>query len=326
MAKYLMLRKRHMTLLLALLVVVMVTITGFAWNYKTVTVKADGQTYTIKTHLNSTNGILHDAGVPMGVKDAVLLSTPTLQDGTVLTVLRAFPVHVTIAGQTKTVMTVQRTAQGLADELGYGAPNYTPLGNENEILKANSSVNIARVTERSTQTYTRPIEVVVEKRRDDTMFRGQEVVVQTGRAGSEKVEEQILYENGKEIKRQVIKAEVVTPMEPTIIRVGSRETVTTSRGEVRFREMMTMTATAYLPTDGGGHGITASGMRARYGVVAVDPAVIPLGTRLFIPGYGLAVAADTGGDIVGNRIDLVMEDYSSAMAFGRREVDVYVLE
>ena len=87
-----------------------------------------------------------------------------------------------------------------------------------------------------------------------------------------------------------------------------------------------MEASAYLPWDGGGSGITASGMPAQYGVAAVDTDVIPLGTRLYIPGYGIAIAADTGGAIYGNRIDLCMEDYGSAMQFGRRDVTVYVLD
>lgn len=86
-----------------------------------------------------------------------------------------------------------------------------------------------------------------------------------------------------------------------------------------------MEATAYLPTDGDGYGITATGIPATYGVAAVDPAVIPLGSRLYIPGYGEAIAADTGGAIYGNRIDLCMESYSECMNFGRRYVTVYVL-
>ena len=89
--------------------------------------------------------------------------------------------------------------------------------------------------------------------------------------------------------------------------------------------VMTMEATAYLPGDGGGSGITATGIPATYGVAAVDPSVIPLGSRLYIPGYGEAVAADTGGAIYGYRIDLCMESYSEAMDFGRRDVTVYVL-
>ncbi len=89
--------------------------------------------------------------------------------------------------------------------------------------------------------------------------------------------------------------------------------------------VMTMEATAYLPTDGDGYGITATGIPATYGVAAVDPAIIPLGSRLYIPGYGEAIAADTGGAIYGYRIDLCMESYSECMNFGRRDVTVYVL-
>ena len=58
----------------------------------------------------------------------------------------------------------------------------------------------------------------------------------------------------------------------------------------------------------------------------MDPNVIPLGTRLYIPGYGMAIAADTGGAIRGHKIDLLMESYGEAMEFGRRSVEVYVLQ
>ena len=94
---------------------------------------------------------------------------------------------------------------------------------------------------------------------------------------------------------------------------------------VDYVAVMSMEATAYLPGDGDGSGITATGIPATYGVAAVDPAVIPLGSRLYIPGYGEAIAADTGGAIYGYRIDLCMESYSEAMNFGRRNVTVYVL-
>ena len=71
--------------------------------------------------------------------------------------------------------------------------------------------------------------------------------------------------------------------------------------------------------------IPANGHRLQRGMVAVDPDVIPLGTQLYIEGYGYAVADDTGGAIVGNRIDLAMDSTSEAENFGRRDVVVYVL-
>ena len=104
------------------------------------------------------------------------------------------------------------------------------------------------------------------------------------------------------------------------------EQVQTSRGAQRYSAAYTMEATAYIASDGNGDGITAMGLVAQHGVVAVDPGVIPLGTRLYIPGYGEAIAADTGGAINGNRIDLCMNSYGEAMNFGRRYVTVYVLD
>ncbi len=69
-------------------------------------------------------------------------------------------------------------------------------------------------------------------------------------------------------------------------------------------------------------GRTATGMPVGWGVVAVDPSVIPLGTRLTIPGYGEGVAADTGGTVRGNTIDLWFPTLAEARAWGRRTVTI----
>jgi 3D (Asp-Asp-Asp) domain-containing protein len=89
--------------------------------------------------------------------------------------------------------------------------------------------------------------------------------------------------------------------------------------------MLRMVATAYTASCYGCSGITALGYHAGHGIVAVDPRVIPLGTHLFIPGYGPAIAGDTGGAIKGSRIDLGFNSFSDALQFGRREITVYVL-
>jgi 3D (Asp-Asp-Asp) domain-containing protein len=67
-------------------------------------------------------------------------------------------------------------------------------------------------------------------------------------------------------------------------------------------------------------------MMAGYGIVAVDPRVIRLGTKLYVEDYGFCVAGDTGGAIKGTRIDLGFDTYSEAIRFGRRTVAVYVLD
>ena len=123
-------------------------------------------------------------------------------------------------------------------------------------------------------------------------------------------------------EEQAKQAQQLLEMEPQL-RDGYVET---SHGALRYTNVMVMEASAYLPTDGGGSCVTASGLPATHGVVAVDPDVIPLGTQVYIPGYGVAIAADTGGMIEGDMIDLCMEDYDDCMAFGRRDIDVYILE
>ena len=111
-----------------------------------------------------------------------------------------------------------------------------------------------------------------------------------------------------------------------IVEEPPQNVIETSQGLIEYTEVMGMEATAYLPTDGSAEGITAMGIPATYGIVAVDPDIIPLGSRVYIPGYGEALAADTGGAIYGYRIDLCMENYYEAMDFGRRTVTVFVLK
>ena len=88
---------------------------------------------------------------------------------------------------------------------------------------------------------------------------------------------------------------------------------------------LAMIATAYTAHCSGCSGTTAIGMHAGHGIVAVDPRVIPLGTHMFIPGYGPAIAGDTGGAIRGRRIDLGFNSDAAAFRFGRRPVTVYLI-
>ena len=98
-----------------------------------------------------------------------------------------------------------------------------------------------------------------------------------------------------------------------------------SDGVGSYQKRMVMDATAYTAHDPGNSGYTANGNRLVRGLVSVDPNVIPLGTRLYIEGYGYAVADDTGGAINGDRIDLGMDSRTEANNFGRQNVVVYVL-
>ncbi|WP_378957081.1 peptidoglycan-binding protein [Pelosinus sp. sgz500959] len=94
----------------------------------------------------------------------------------------------------------------------------------------------------------------------------------------------------------------------------------------RSSRSMIMNASAYSAYDPGNSHYTSNGSWLRRGLVAVDPNVIPLGTRLFIPGYGYAVADDVGGAIKGNKIDIAFDTHGEAMQFGRQKITVYILD
>ena len=93
----------------------------------------------------------------------------------------------------------------------------------------------------------------------------------------------------------------------------------------KYSRILTMQASAYSAQDPGNGNYTATGSRLKKGIVSVDPKLIPLGTRLYIEGYGYAVADDVGGAIKGHRIDLAYDSRSEALQFGRQTVKVYVL-
>ncbi|MBO4852848.1 MAG: peptidoglycan-binding protein [Schwartzia sp.] len=87
-----------------------------------------------------------------------------------------------------------------------------------------------------------------------------------------------------------------------------------------------VSATAYSAYDPGNGPYTASGTPVRHGVIAVDPSFIPIGTRVYIPGYGEAVAEDTGGAIVGNIIDVAFDTHEEAIEFGCQDLEIYIIE
>ena len=143
------------------------------------------------------------------------------------------------------------------------------------------------------------------------------------------------------IKEEVIHVETLVKPIDQVFEEGTKDVFTNDRGDFTARKAIKMVATAYEagPRSTGkrpgdkGYGITASGARAKRGTVAVDPRVIPLGTKLYIksltpgvPDYGFAIAQDTGGAIKGNKIDLFMDTVWECLQFGRRPVMVYILQ
>ena len=164
--------------------------------------------------------------------------------------------------------------------------------------------------------------------------------LQEGKDGFKRSHVKDIYLNGELSSSVIVLDTVVSEPTSQVIEKGANDLISTSRGDVHFREAKVMKASAYdlsFASTGKrpgqrGYGITVSGTTTRPGTVAVDPRVIPLGTKLYVESldatsdYGFAIAEDTGGAIKGNRIDLFYHSNADAMRFGRRNVKVYILD
>lgn len=151
-------------------------------------------------------------------------------------------------------------------------------------------------------------------------------ITQEGRNGSKTKQTLVTYYRGEEYTRQVMDTVIVDPVDQVTVQGQKKiyKTMETDSGTIRYWcKLGEFTATAYDPTCLGCSATTAIGMRAGFGVVAVDPKVIPLRSDLYITGYGRAVAGDTGGAIKGKRVDLGFD--SIGAWWGRRTVEVYML-
>lgn len=196
--------------------------------------------------------------------------------------------------------------------------------NGNELAKGLPLV----LPEARTAEYRRAVEEVVLpysrlKILDPLQNRGMIRVVQKGENGLLIQTYLVRYEDGVEKDRQVIASIVGKEPVPEITALGTGATkMVVSRSVINTREVLSVMATAYTHTGNR----TFTGKYPQVGTIAVDPRVIPLGSRLWVEGYGYGVAQDTGSSIKGKRVDLFMESGLECRLWGRRQVRVYILE
>nr|WP_066146284.1 G5 and 3D domain-containing protein [Lederbergia lenta] len=214
-------------------------------------------------------------------------------------------------------------------------------------VKPNDVVNVIRV-EKVTDVVEEPIDYAIVTKKDSTITQGAEKVVQEGEEGLLKKEFEITKENGKEVARKQIAENKVKDSKDKIVAVGTKVIVAqASRGESKTTQVaskpssettaassndgkeMYVSATAYTAQCNGCSGITATGINLNANpnlkVIAVDPNVIPLGSKVWVEGYGHAVAGDTGGAIKGNKIDLFVSSKEQAYRYGKKQVKIRVL-
>ena len=194
-------------------------------------------------------------------------------------------------------------------------------------------VTITRI-EKVTDVVEEPIAFNVVEKNDDNIEKGVQKVINSGKEGKQEKHFEVTIENGQEVARKLLKTETVQKSEDRVVALGTKvvqtSTALASRGNDSVSKEFYVNSTAYTAHCNGCSGTTATGMNLRANpnakVIAVDPNVIPLGTKVYVEGYGYAVAADTGSAIKGNKIDVFLSSKSAAYRWGSKKVKIKILE
>lgn len=280
-----------------------------------VMVRADGTSREVRTTPVDVLRVLTLAGLDWDDND--ILKIVNGQSSKEVSLSSSVPSPLSVVGES---IAARSELSSRGDSEVNAPPSWGPNQIHKESVIHGDDIELIRVTQREFAV-DEPIAYEVEKTVDATMEPGTTKILQQGKSGLARDIFLITCHNGQEVQRERMRTDILVQPQNQVIAMG--ESFSVSRGGQRFdfREARNMESTAYTYTGNR----TATGVYPAVGMVAVDPRVIPLGSKMYIEGYGYATATDTGGAIKGNKIDLFMETYSQCMNWGRRNVKVYLL-
>ncbi len=292
-----------------------------------------GVTYAIYTTAPTVGEALHQAGVTVYLGDEV---RPGLGEPVSaymrLIIRRSTPLVIHADGQTLQTRTRAHTVADVLAEEGIflsGLDEVSPpLA---AAVREGMRIKVTRVSEFvQVEDERLPYETIYVP--DDNLEIDHRRVVTPGRPGIFRRRYQVRIEDGIEVGRELIDAWVAQSPITNVIAYGRKivtRTLDTPAGTITYWRRIRMLATSYSASTAGvspdrpWYGITRLGLPMRHGIVAVDPRVIPLGAKVYVPGYGKGLAADTGSRILGRRIDLGYDDDN--LVLWNSWVDVYLL-
>lgn len=330
--------------LVALVLTVVCTVlalsqTVFAKNTYVIT---DGdQVMVHTTYETDPQAILDEAGLRLSEVDTYVTETVDGMAG--IKVRRGMKIYIDSCGEKLQVVSYGETVQELVDRLGIPVLEQSIVSVAMDEQTFDGMEIVIRTTVVSNDSYSVAIPFETVYQQTDLLDAGVEVILTAGVDGQKLCTAEVTYVDGQETSRVVLTEEVISEPVKQVVAVGTGKgassnepiigdgVIITGSGDVlTFTHRETFRATAYCRTDIGGEW-TSTGTVTRVGAIAVDPSVIPYGTRMFIRTqdgayiYGVATAEDCGGAIKGRRLDLFYETNAECIRFGIRDCDVYFL-
>ncbi|WP_077391402.1 3D domain-containing protein [Mobilibacterium timonense] len=282
---------------------------------------SDDKKDVVETRASDVAGAIKDAGIKVTDEDKVYpCREHSVKDGMTVKVTESIKTTAIIGGQEEDFNLTKGT---VADNLKFNNIEY----DDDDIITPSLDTEVDKDTKIQVQrveTQTKDV-TETEPAGEDTVLdpslASGKVVSSDGQDGQSIYTYTTTIVDGKETGTSKTLKEVVTPVTNKGLRLGT--SLTGQSGSVKVVRTFTGNTTAYYAGENA-HGST--GGLCKYGTCAVDPSVIPYGTKLYIEGYGFAVANDCGGAVKGNVVDLYMRSTAECISWGRRHVKVYVLE
>lgn len=323
----------------------------YALRWKTVVV-IDGEEKTqFSTFCGTVGQFLDEKDLKVGAYDKVIPGKDEkIKKGSYIVVKRAFPVILEVQDKAQEIWTHAQTVAEFLQETGlYLGDEDLVAPGLSELLSPGQRVKVTRVArERRIETETIPFRTI--RVANPRLEQGLVKVVKEGSDGLRENIVETVTHDGKEVSREIIFSRTIKEPVEQVLEHGTKDSFSRGGRTFEFQKVIEVTATAYCPgTPGSGcpvdargasqctgfnnDGYTYTGIKAVAGdgslenphIIAVDPAVIPLKSLVFIEGYGFARAEDTGSAIKGNSIDLLFNQHHDAWIFGRKTLKVYLL-
>lgn len=304
---------------------------------KTVKIVIDGNEKTLVTYKRTVKDVLDSQGIELMPKDKI---QPTLNDrvseNDIISIKKAVSVELAVGDKKININTAEDTIEDMLEvekdelknqgiEFNEGMDEISPA--LNTTIESDLKISLVKVeVKKEKEIQDINYDVVVEE--DSNLDSGLEEIKQDGITGEKEVVYEVVYKNGKQVSKSVKSTKVTKEPVNKIVAQGTRKTIASRNGQLlNYKSVIYCESTAYT-----GGGVTATGsvpVRNPNGIstIAVDPRVIPLGSLVYVEGYGQAIAADTGGAINGNIVDVYVNSTDEAInGWGRKyNVAVYIL-
>lgn len=328
---------------------------------KHVAIEIDQEDRSVWTTKKTVGDVLDEIGIELTDHDIVSPElSAKLESTNEVSVEKAYEFTLIDEGEKRKFWTTSTTVANFLSAENIQMNEFDRLeGNKDDLVTPDSVIQIVRV-EKVTDVVEEEASFAVETRSDQDLLKGREKIVQQGEKGKVSREYEVVKEDGKEVSRTLTEEKTIKEPTKKVIAVGTKVMVASaatssadSSKAIQKSSKSTpkssaavsvsrnnsaapsggkefyVSATAYTAECNGCSGITATGINLKSNpnlkVIAVDPSVIPLGSKVWVEGYGYAVAGDTGGAIKGNKIDLHFPNKDAAYKFGNRQVKVKII-